>query len=143
VARRTAAHIIGARMRRALTLLALGAFGLTGCGGGDDGGGSSGPATTVAKGKPVEVTADEFSFSPSKIVVEGGGPVEITLTNDGATAHDLRVEKDGSDVGGTPVFQGGGESKTATVDLEPGTYEFICSVPGHEAQGMRGTLEVK
>jgi plastocyanin len=128
-------------MRRALTLLALGAFGLAGCGG--DSGGGSGKTVTVSAGKPVQVEATEFRFSPSKIVVTGGGgPVEIALKNAGSSGHDLRVEKDGDDVGGTPVFSGGG-TKTATVDLEPGSYEFICSVPGHEAQGMKGTLEVK
>ena len=141
MARRTAAHIIGARMTRALTLLAAAALALAGCGGDDDGGG--GPATTVAAGKPLTVKADEYSFAPENIVVEGGsGPLKITLENDGGTAHNLRVEKDGKDVGGTAIF-GPGQSQSASVTLEPGKYEFICSVGDHEALGMKGTLEVK
>ena len=36
----------------------------------------------------------------------------------------------------------GGTSKV-TANLKPGTYEFYCSVPGHEAGGMKGTLTVK
>jgi nitrite reductase (NO-forming) len=128
-------------MRRALTLLAVGAFGLAGCG--DDSGGGSGKTVTVPAGKPVQVEASEFQFSPSHIVVKGGGgAVEIDLKNAGSSGHDLRVEQDGKDLGGTPVFAGGG-TRTATVNLKPGSYEFICSVPGHEAQGMKGTLEVK
>ena len=26
---------------------------------------------------------------------------------------------------------------------EPGTYKFWCSVPGHRAEGMRGTIVVE
>ena len=29
-----------------------------------------------------------------------------------------------------------------TVTLKPGTYEFYCTVPGHEAGGMKGKLVV-
>jgi uncharacterized cupredoxin-like copper-binding protein len=29
------------------------------------------------------------------------------------------------------------------VTLKPGSYEFYCQVPGHEAAGMKGTLTVK
>ena len=41
-----------------------------------------------------------------------------------------------------PVVGTGGDSKF-TVTLKPGTYTFFCSVPGHEAGGMKGTLVVK
>ena len=141
MARRTAAHIIGGRMGRALTLVALVAAVLTGCGGGDDGGG--GPAVTVSGDQPVEVTATEYDFEPSSIVVKKpSGPVQIELTNDGAVAHDLKVRDGADEVGGTPIF-GPNQTKGASVDLEPGSYEFYCSVGDHEALGMKGTLEVK
>jgi plastocyanin len=129
-------------MLRALTVLAVGAAALPGCGGDDNGGGGGG-AVTVQANAPIEVTADEYKFSPESIVVDGAsGPLKITLRNDGATAHDLRVQRDGEDVGGTAIF-GPDQSKTATVALEPGKYDFICSVGDHEALGMKGTLEVR
>ena len=141
MARRTAAHIIGARMRRALTLVALTAAVLTGCGGDDDGGGEA--AVTVKGDQPVEVTATEYEFSPSSIVVQKpSGPVEIELTNDGAVAHDLKVRDGGDEIGGTAIF-GPNQTQSGKVDLEPGSYEFYCSVGDHEALGMKGTLEVE
>ncbi len=125
-------------MRRTVTLAAGAALALAGCGG-DAGGGKT---VTVGKGKPVVVKADEYEFDPGNIVIKGGGgSVRIQLTNDGAQAHDLHVQKDGDDLGGTPVF-GPGQTQTATVKLEPGTYEFFCSVGDHEQLGMKGTLTV-
>jgi plastocyanin len=129
-------------MRRALTLLTVAAALLAGCGGDDDGGGD-GPATTVPAGEPVAVTAREYEFEPASIVVQKpSGPVEIELTNDGGVAHDLKVRDGGDDLGGTPIF-GPGQTESASVELEPGTYEFYCSVGDHEALGMKGTLEVE
>jgi uncharacterized cupredoxin-like copper-binding protein len=35
-----------------------------------------------------------------------------------------------------------GGTKTLSVSLKPGTYTFECTVPGHAAAGMKGTLTV-
>jgi uncharacterized cupredoxin-like copper-binding protein len=43
-------------------------------------------------------------------------------------------------VGSTATFTGG--TKVVTVTLKSGTYKFYCSVPGHRAAGMEGTLTV-
>ena len=42
---------------------------------------------------------------------------------------------------GAIVTNGGTSTVTAT--LKAGTYEFYCSVDGHEAAGMKGTLTIK
>ena len=34
-------------------------------------------------------------------------------------------------------------SQSKKIDLKPGKYTFYCSIPGHRAQGMEGTLTVK
>ena len=125
-----------------MTLAAVTAIALAGCGGSDSGDSGGGKPTTVPAGKPLVVKADEYSFSPSNVVAKPGGPLKIELHNDGAQAHDLHVEQDGDDRGGTPVF-GPGQTKTTIVRLAPGKYDFLCTVGDHAAQGMKGTLTIK
>ena len=122
--------------RSALTLAAL-ALLLGGCGGNDVPGGT---VTAPANGS-VRVTGREYSFDPSTIVVRGVGTVRLTLDNEGSLAHNLKVEKDGRVIGGTPAFPAG-ESRSAAVRLARGTYEYLCTVGDHAELGMKGTLTV-
>ena len=121
----------------ALALLATAS--LPGCGEEDS---SAGGTTTVEAGAAVEVVGTEYAFDPSTVVAEGAGPLEITLVNQGSLAHNLTVFDGETEVGGTSTFQGG-ESDTTEVELEPGSYEMICTVGDHEALGMVGELEVR
>ena len=41
-----------------------------------------------------------------------------------------------------PVVKNGGVS-TINVDVQTGEYAFFCTVTGHRAAGMEGTLTVK
>jgi plastocyanin len=127
-------------MRRTATLALVSACALAGCGG--SGSGGSEKATTVPAGQTVSVTAREYSFSPSAIVIPNGRSVRFELRNDGAQAHDLRIQKGGDDLGGTPIF-GPNQTKSTTVNLAPGTYDFVCTVGDHEQLGMKGKLTVK
>ena len=113
---------------------------LAGCGGGDDD--EPARSVTVNPNSTLRVTADEYSFDPGQVVVRGAGPVTIRLRNNGELAHNLRVERDGEDVGGTPTF-GGGETQAGRVNLEHGRYEMVCTVGDHAELGMTGELEVK
>jgi nitrite reductase (NO-forming) len=103
------------------------------------------PASTPAAEQPddgtivgqIEVRSFELRFEPASITVDQPGRYELTLVNEGAIPHDL-VLADGQ---GTPIINGG-ESVTVEVVLEPGSTEFVCSVPGHAAAGMTGTINV-
>ena len=113
---------------------------LAGCGGGDDP-----PERTVnlAAGEPVRVTAEEYAFDPTKIVVaRGGTSLPITLDNQGDLAHDIKVLDGERELGGVPSFPGG-EQRTGTVPLAPGQYRFVCTVADHEELGMVGELQVR
>jgi plastocyanin len=128
-------------MSRTLTFAIACAFALAGCGGGGSGGG--GKSVTVPASKPIAVTATEYKFDPSTITVTGGGGnVRFELKNAGAQAHDLHVLKGGADVGGTAVF-GPDQTQGATVKLQPGTYDFECTVGDHAQLGMKGKLVVQ
>ena len=123
--------------RPALTLAAI-ALLATGCGGNDRPGGT----VTTPAGGSVRVAAKEYSFDPSTIVVEGAGTLRVTLDNRGSLAHNIKVEKDGRVLGGTPSFPAG-ESRSASVRLAAGKYDFLCTVGDHAELGMKGELEVR
>ncbi len=70
------------------------------------------------------------------------GKVTLRMKNASSVPHDISIKGPGglNQIG--PIVSGGGTS-TVTATLAPGTYTFYCSVDGHEAAGMRGTLTVK
>jgi uncharacterized cupredoxin-like copper-binding protein len=104
----------------------------------------SGPATpeSVSADGVQHVTvlvANEMRFSPSRIVVKAGKPIALTLRSIALAPHDF-VLADGANEP-VRIAAEGGRTTTATFTLaRPGTYTFICSVPGHSDGGMRGSI---
>ncbi len=100
---------------------------------------------TVGHNQPIAFGANEYSFEPKNVTVNSGTTkptvIRFVLRNNGSLAHDLHVMKDGTDVGGTPIF-GPGKTESGQVTLGPGTYEFLCTVGDHAGLGMKGTLIV-
>lgn len=97
---------------------------------------ASGPGGTL------EVTASETALAYEEESLETeAGKVEIDFNNPAAIEHDVKVEQDGEQLGGTEVIT---QSETsATVELQPGDYTFYCSVPGHREAGMEGPLTAR
>jgi plastocyanin len=108
---------------------------------------SSSPTTAAAPPATVgslSLAADPggaLKFTSTSLTAKAG-KVTIKFTNMSPLMHNMTIEQgtSGPVVGATPTFQGA--TKTLTVDLKPGTYTFFCSVPGHRAAGMQGTLTV-
>jgi plastocyanin len=126
-------------MARALAL-ALVAVALlaAGCGGDGD---ENGEATTQAEGTTLQLAADPggaLAFDKDTLDAPAG-PVTIELTNDSSVAHNVEVEGNGVEEESDTIT---GDTTSLTVDLESGTYEFYCAVPGHREAGMEGTLNV-
>jgi len=143
-------------MRRASALIAMSALlvlGLAACGGDDDDDGgetAAAPATTTAPagggggGSTVDISTpsgSDLAFEQSEVNAKAG-PVTIDFDNQQAVPHDVKVEDSGGEeLGGTDLISS--STANATVDLQPRSYTFFCSVPGHREAGMEGTLTVK
>lgn len=89
----------------------------------------------------------QLAADPSKIAFDKTsltskpGEVTIDLTNPAALEHDVAIEQDGKLIAVSKTVAKGSTSVTA--DLAPGTYTFLCTVPGHAEAGMEGSLTVK
>jgi plastocyanin len=105
----------------------------------------------------VAIAAREFAFDRSTIQAKPG-KLTITMKNSGKFPHELVLLKTGAaadalKVSGGKVSEkaavgeisetGSGASKSATFHLKPGSYVYVCNIPGHYADGMRGTLTVR
>jgi uncharacterized cupredoxin-like copper-binding protein len=136
--------------------LAVLAIGAAGCGSDDnnDNGSASTPASTAAPttssaatstpaaagGGTVTLGESEFKITPKDATAKAG-KVTIDVKNDGAIVHNLNVEGNGLAEKKTADLQPGSSGKL-TVDLKPGKYEMYCSIDGHRASGMEGTITV-
>ena len=86
---------------------------------------------TVTAGKPAE-----FKFTVSAKSVPHGS-VTFKVTNGGALSHDFSIN------GKKTAQIAKGKSATLTVTFsKAGSYAYQCTVPGHAAAGMKGTLKV-
>lgn len=86
------------------------------------------------------IEGSEYRFDPEELRVNVGETVRITFRNVGILEHDWSVP----DLDVTTATINAGQE--ATVEFRPqrrGTYEMICTVPGHRELGMRGTLIVQ
>jgi plastocyanin len=132
-----------------LLLLATLALGLAACGGGNEAATTSSAATTAPSGggggggSTVKIAADPsgaLKYDTTSLEATAG-KVTIDFTNDSSLPHNVMLEGNGADGQGTDTITG--SSTSVTLDLQPGTYTFFCSVDGHRAAGMEGTLVVK
>ena len=147
-----------------LFALLLAALALAACGGGSDT--NSSEETAASGGAAQEETAEEggkeaeggTAGSASSVDIEAdpsgnlafatteasasAGKVTVDFTNSSPVPHDVAIEDEGGEtLGQTEVISEGSDS--TEVELEPGTYTFYCTVPGHRQAGMEGTLTVK
>jgi plastocyanin len=130
------------------------ALGLAACGGGSDnndttaaatppatttgGGGAGGGGSTVNISTP---SGTELAYNQKDVSAKAGS-VTIDFQNNESIPHDVAVESSSGDTVGQTDLVASGTANT-TVDLQPGTYQFFCTVPGHREAGMEGTLTVK
>jgi plastocyanin len=91
----------------------------------------------------LQIDADptgQLKFTASSATATAGS-VTLKMLNKSSVPHDIAVKGGGLNQVGAIVQNGG--TSTVNIKLKPGSYTFYCSVDGHEAAGMKGTLTVK
>ncbi|HXG34683.1 MAG TPA: cupredoxin domain-containing protein [Bryobacteraceae bacterium] len=91
--------------------------------------------------RTVRITAERFSFTPSRIKLKQGTEVEFIITSED-TDHGFRIPAAGIDAAIPPA--GRGELRVRFVAEKKGRYVFECSRPcgaGHNL--MRGEIVVE
>jgi plastocyanin len=94
----------------------------------------------AAKGGTLSIAAIDGTAYESTKATAPAGQLTVKMPNKSSLGHDIGLQGV-SGAQGKVVPQGG--TSTFTVSLKPGKYTYFCSVPGHEAAGMKGTLTVK
>jgi uncharacterized cupredoxin-like copper-binding protein len=111
------------------------------------------------------VTATESDFTIRLSASRASaGPVKLIVRNRGPSAHELVVFRTTLPAGALPIGSDGnvneespqlenvadsganiapGQSRTLYTILTPGSYVFICNLPGHYKLGMRAALVVQ
>ncbi len=101
--------------------------------------GAHGTNSAVPDGaRTVRVAATSFAFDPDEIVVSAGEPIAVELTSDDIV-HDFVIDQLDAHISAAS----GASSVGGFTAGAAGTYTFYCSVDGHRATGMEGTLIVQ
>lgn len=121
--------------RSLLILFAVSSLLLTACGGADE------PTTSQTDAAEADtvlqlVGQDDLRWDVEELSAPAG-TIAFELTCEDAVNHNVVIDELDVEVAAC----GPGETGTGAIDLEPGTYTYVCTIPGHEAT-MRGTLEV-
>ncbi len=150
---------VRSRIFVALLVLGLALIVAAACGGGGDGDETPAAGETPAAAATVGVGMTEFAVDPAQDAADAG-TLTFGVSNDGAIVHNFlaiktdlaadalptanaQVDEAQLDVVASIPDFAGGETQEVSVDLEPGSYAFICNVPGHYDLGMRVAFTVE
>jgi plastocyanin len=102
---------------------------------------SSTPASGGGSTLTEEANAEgQLKFQQPSLTAKAGS-ISISFVNKSTLPHNLTVASaSGAVAGATATFSGA--TRILALNLKPGTYKFYCTVPGHRAAGMEGTLTV-
>lgn len=123
-------------------------------------------ATDGEEALELSLHATDIAYDQNELTVVAGQPVRLTLYNDGALEHDFSImdmpysggemiddamaghdmAHDMSNMDELPQLhmsaQSGGNMTLEFTPSTAGRYEYFCTVEGHRAAGMVGTLVV-
>ena len=87
----------------------------------------------------LNVTGQNFSFTPNQITVKKGAKVKVVFTATQGT-HNFVIDEFQAT---TKTVSNGGTDTVEFVADKAGTFEYYCSIGKHRALGMVGTLTVE
>jgi len=97
---------------------------------------AKGPGGTLQlAASPTDLAFDKTSLTSKP------GKVTIDFDNPAALEHNVAIDQGGKEIATSETIAEGKTSVSA--DLAPGTYTYLCTIPGHAEAGMEGTLVVK
>ena len=91
----------------------------------------------------------EFKFKLSKVALKKG-VVAFKVSNGGNLPHDFKVCSSNKGTltantctgRSTPLTSPGQTNTLRVTFLRSGTYEYLCTIPGHAQAGMKGLIKV-
>jgi manganese oxidase len=98
---------------------------------------ASGAAGESEATPSVTVSLTEFAFTPTMVMAPAGAVLHVV--NTGSMAHSVSIAEGGRTTG---EVQPGASADLPLEGLEDGTYTLICTLPGHAASGMTGSLMI-
>jgi plastocyanin len=99
-------------------------------------------ASAAGPGGTLQLAASETDLAFDKTsLTSKPGKVTIDFDNPSALEHNVAIEQNGKEIAVSETLAKGETSVSA--DLAPGTYTYLCTIPGHAEAGMEGTLVVK
>ena len=95
---------------------------------------------TEGEAREIEVSGDEYAYTPSSISVKKGEKVRITFTNNGNLPHNLVIDE--LALSTKTIVSGKSDMIEFTAEGDADLV-FYCSIGNHKNLGMEGTIEVK
>ena len=94
------------------------------------------PAALGTSSAKYSVTATDFAFKIAPARVKPGAHT-FTVVNRGEATHDFKIGNRKTRI------LNPGQRQTIKVTLRKGRYNYLCTVPGHAALGMKGRVVVR
>jgi plastocyanin len=117
---------------------------------------ASATAACAPAPQTVTLTIRHSAFEPAEVRVPAGAPVTFVLVNTDPIDHEWLIGDDAfhaahrtgthashGHVANEVTIEALGTSTTTLTFKEPGTIDFICHLPAHEAYGMVGRVIVE
>ena len=102
---------------------------------------SAGPCGTpeAEEGVVVDIAFIDIAYVQTELTIPADADVTFRFTNNGLAAHNFMI--DDPKVYSDQLY--GGDTVELTVNIPAGTYTYYCTIYGHRAAGMVGTLVVE